>query len=345
MADIAQAENTEALERLYDVLGSRNLKPLWTMEGALTPEPSTQMIPYLWRYAEVKDFISQAGGLISAEDAERRVLAFVNPGTAAHEVARATDTLWAALQLVLPGEVAPGHRHNAAALRFIIEGEGAYTIVDGYRYPMEHGDLVLTPNWSWHEHGHEGGTPMLWLDGLDIPMVHSMHLVFADFSGGPAGPARTAQPSSFNSEFVPRWESAPTSKPLIYKLADIERVFDRLQDEAGSPYDDLIVEYQDPTTNQPVLPTISAYMQKLRAGVETRAHRHTSSAVYHVVRGSGRTTIGDTLLEWGPGDTFALPTWAVHKHVNPTDQDAMLFSFSDAPALASLGLLRASEDV
>ena len=210
---------------------------------------------------------------------------------------------------------------------------------------MERGDVVLTPNWCWHEHGNDGHTPMLWFDGLDIPMVHSMRLVFAESDDSPKEPSRLAQVSSATGTIVPAWPAAPPMKPLVYKLSTVEALFDQMRDEPGSPYDDLIVEYRDPTDDQPALPTLSAYMQLLRPGVETQPHRHSSSAVYHVVRGSGRTVVGDTTVEWEPGDTFALPTWAVHRHSNPTSEDAMLFSFSDAPSLAALGLLRSSDEV
>jgi gentisate 1,2-dioxygenase len=343
VTDLVDTDNHQALEDLYGVLAEHNLQPLWTLNGALTPEPATKMVPFLWRYQEAREFIDQAGGLISASDAERRVLAFRNPGTADDELARTTDSLWAAIQLVLPGESAPPHRHNAAALRFIIEGEGAHTTVDGRRYPMEAGDLVLTPNWSWHEHGHDGGTPMIWLDGLDLPMIHAMHMVFAQFGGAPEGPPSDAGPDLVNGRLEPAWAEAPRPRPLVYKLAEVEAALDAVRDAPGDPYDDLVIEYRDPRTNRSVLPTMSAYMQLLRPGIQTQTHRHSQSAVYHVVRGSGSTAIRDTTLTWGPGDTFALPTWAPHSHANPSGDDALLFSFSDAATQAALGLLRASD--
>lgn len=310
------------LDELYGVLAERNYEPLWTIKGALTPAPQTQMVPFLWRYEEVRDLILQAGGLISAEEADRRVLAFKNPGTGDHEIPRTTDTLWAAIQLVMPGEVAPPHRHTPAALRYIIEGEGAFTAVDGQRVEMEAGDFIITPNWTWHEHGHEGQGPMLWLDGLDLPMVHTLHLVFAEFTGTPP-----AQP--------------PAPRTLVWKLAEVEAALAELASSEGSPHDDLILEYRDPADpDRPLMPTLTAYMQMLRPGVETEAHRHTSSAVYHVVRGSGWTEIDGKRLRWGVGDTFAVPVWAEHRHANPGDSEALLFSFSDRPAIESLGLLR-----
>lgn len=332
-----------SLEELYAVLPDRNYEPLWRIKGALTPTPATQMVPFLWRYEEAKRLILDAGDLISAEDAERRVLAFKNPGTSPHEIARTTDTLWAAIQLVLPGEVAPPHRHSATALRFIVEGEGAYTVVDGRRCDMDAGDFLLTPNWSWHEHGHAGSGPMIWLDGLDLPMVNTLKLIFTEHSGAPdAGELPEAAPLLRSGGLQPSWVDAPEATTLAWKLRDVEQALEELRGEAGSPHDDLILEYRDPRTGGPVLTTLSASMQLLRPGTETASHRHTSSAVYHVVRGTGWSQIGDQRLEWGPGDTFALPYWFEHHHGNPTSEDALLFSFSDEPAIRALGLYRES---
>lgn len=330
-----------SLDELYAVLPERNYEPLWRIRGALTPEPATEMVPYLWKYAEAKQLILDAGELITAEDAERRVLAFKNPGTAAHEIARTTDTLWAAIQLVLPGEVAPPHRHTATALRFIIEGTGAYTVVDGRRCDMDAGDFLLTPNWSWHEHGHEGSGPMIWLDGLDLPLVNTLKLIFTEHAGAPEIEALPEASALLRSgALLPRWNAAPDASTLVWKLADVEQALEELRDEPGDPYDDVILEYRDPRTGGPVLATLSASMQLLRPGVETAPHRHTSSVVHHVVRGEGWSQIGDQRLEWGPGDTFALPYWFEHRHANPGSADALLFSFSDEPAIRALGLYR-----
>jgi gentisate 1,2-dioxygenase len=312
-----------SLDELYDALPEHDLAALWTMKGALTPEPVTRMVPHLWRWDEVRGLVLRAGDLVSAKDAERRVLAYRNPGTAEHELARATDTLWAAVQMVLPGEVAPAHRHTPAALRFIIEGGGGYTVVDGERCDMEVGDVVLTPAWSWHEHGNAGETPVLWLDGLDLPVVGATHAVFTE-RGGADAPARPAP--------------AP-----IYKYADALRELDGRRNEDGDPYDDLILEYRDPTSGGPALPTMSAHLQLLRAGTHTAAHRHTASVVYHVAQGTGRSMVEGTRLDWAPGDTFAVPVWAAHEHVSDREDDAVLFSFSDAPVLEALGLLRTQD--
>ncbi len=310
----------------YDRLGPLHYEPLWRMAGALTREPATAMEPYLWPYSQARSLVEEAGALISAEDANRRVLAFRNPGCAPHEIARATDTLWAAVQLVLPGETAPAHRHTPAALRMIIDGSRGYTTVDDQRYEMHPGDLILTPNWTWHAHGHTGDAPMLWLDGLDLPLIHSLHTVFAEFPS-PGDPLPVDNP-----------DGRPQTH--LFPFSDMKRALEDRRDEPGDPFDDIILEYRNPGTGSPVMPTIAAAMQLLRAGAEKRAHRHTHSVVYHAVSGSGRSIVGGKRFNWNAGDTFAVPTWVPHQHLNPGSHDALLFSYSDAPVLQALGLYR-----
>lgn len=309
----------------YERLRATQCAALWRVQGALTPEPVTAMIPYLWRYEEIRALLMEAGGVITPEEASRRVLGFNNPGTAAHEVARATDTLWAALQLVLPGELAPEHRHTPAALRFVVEGEGGYTTVDDELYDMRPGDLILTPNWTWHGHGHTGGRPMIWLDGLDLPLMHSLRNVFAEF---PAGAARPPV--------------APSGRGRVhaFPFETMRAALEERRAEDGDPYDDILIDYRNPETGGAIMPTLSAAMQLLRPGVTTAAHRHTHSVVYHVVEGRGTSVVGSRRLDWAKGDTFAVPIWATHRHVNPTAADALLFSFTDAPVLEALGLAR-----
>jgi gentisate 1,2-dioxygenase len=347
MQRLHPASDIATLDDLYRELPGHALAPLWRMQGALTPQPVTRMVPHVWRWEDVRPLIARAGDLISAQDADRRVLAYVNPGTPEHELGRATDTLWAAVQLVLPGEVAPPHRHTPAALRFIVEGHDGYTVVDGDRLPMEVGDLTLTPNWTWHEHGNAGDAPMLWLDGLDVPMLASLRAVFAEFGEPIAAappPARKATRSIRTGELLPRHGSSePDARVLTYRFEDAMASLDALRDDEGSPYDDLLLEYRNPLTNGPVLPTMSAYLQLLRPETHTRAHRHTASVVYHVAEGAGHSIVDGTRLDWTKGDTFAVPVWAPHEHVNESSSDAVLFSFSDAPALEALGLLRTQD--
>ena len=167
---IGVPKKTSEREAFYERLSIHSVAPLWErLAGMLTPEPNTSAVAAIWRYDDVRPFIMEAGEMITAEEAERRVLMLENP--ALRGQARITQSLYAGLQLILPGEIAPSHRHTAAALRFIVEGEGAYTTVDGEKTIMRPGDFVITPAWTWHDHGNDSDEPMVWLDGLDIPMV------------------------------------------------------------------------------------------------------------------------------------------------------------------------------
>src|SRR5204863_5882568 len=100
-------------------------------------------------------------------------------------------------------------------------------------------------------------------------------------------------------------------------------------ERGADPFDDAIVEYVDPETGRPVLPTMGCYLQMIRPGVETVSHRQTSTAIYHAVRGSGQTTIGDACYEWEAGDCFVVPPTAPHRHANRASEPAILFSLQD----------------
>src|SRR5216684_9084745 len=177
--DHAAPVRTPEREAFYNELAPRNMAPLWEVLRALiTREPATPCVPVLWRYDEVRPYLMRSGALITAKEAERRVLILENP--ALKGKASITHTLYAGLQLILPGEVAPCHRHAQSALRFVLEGEGAFTAVDGEKAVMRPFDLVLTPSWQWHDHGNTSAQPMIWLDGLDIPTVQLFDASFAE---------------------------------------------------------------------------------------------------------------------------------------------------------------------
>ena len=197
-----------SLERraFYDRLGAKGATPLWEVLGNLiTAEPRTSCLPALWRFEELRPLLLEAGELISAQEAERRVLVLENPGFAG--ASRITHSLYAGLQLVMPGEVTSLHRHTATAIRFIIEGEGGYTTVNGERAWMRPGDFILTPCWTSHEHGNPGGTPVVWLDGLDVPIVNLFDTSFA-------GP-------------VPPGELEPPPREFAYPYAENREALDR----------------------------------------------------------------------------------------------------------------------
>src|SRR5215470_5626704 len=172
-------ETTEEFLEFYKRLDQKNAAPLWESLAELVPVlPRPRSAPTIWRYDEIRPFVMESGKLITAKDAERRVIILENPGVRGSS--QITDTLYAGLQLILPGEIAPTHRHTASALRFIIEGGGAYTAVDGERTTMHPGDFILTPSWTYHDHGNPGSDPVVWMDGLDIPLVNTFDTSFAE---------------------------------------------------------------------------------------------------------------------------------------------------------------------
>lgn len=342
---VEQAPGAIDAEAFYAGLGRFNVHPLWRQPGLLPPEPVSKAVPFVWRYAELRDLLLQAGQVVDAEEAERRVLMLINPGLDGRPAA--TTNLYAGLQLVLPGEVAPAHRHAASALRYVIEGVGAYTAVNGERQVMLPGDLVLTPNWAWHDHGNETDDPMIWLDGLDLPMINAFEANFFDRSAETSQELTRPDNASthlYAGRLKPVWESwnEPYSPVFCYPWSETERALADLTGESpGSPTDGILLEYTNPRTGGPVLPTLGCRIQSLTAGRHTDAHRHTASAVYHVVRGHGSSVVAGERLEWKERDTFAVPGWAVHEHVNGSaDEAAILFSFTDEPVLRVLGYYR-----
>jgi gentisate 1,2-dioxygenase len=332
-------------EQFYGDLPQFNLRPLWSvLSEALTPEPRVRSVPYLWRWRDVRPRILRAGELVTAEEAERRVLMLLNPGLEGQIAA--TATLFAGVQLILPGEIARTHHHTPSAVRFIIEGEGAYTTVNGEQALMRKGDYLTTPNWTWHDHGNESDQPVIWLDGLDIPFVTNLDAVFYEEFGEERQPlVRPADDSirRWGSNLRPVWEKPPGdglySPILNYRWETSLGALHELRGDKGSPYDGITMEYINPYTGGPSLPTMAAYLQLLRPGERTLSHRHVASTVYHAAEGGGSSVIAGERFDWEEGDTFVVPAWAWHEHAS-AGGEAVLFSFSDRPILRAFGLDR-----
>jgi gentisate 1,2-dioxygenase len=305
---------TDTLARLFAEAAAVDAQPLWTvMDAMVPPRPQPKAVPHVWRYEALRPLLERAGALVGTEDAERRVLMLVNPALAPPHT---TDTLYAGLQLILPGEIARAHRHVAFALRFIVEGEAAYTAVGGQKVAMRRGDLVLTPSWEYHDHGHEGTGPMVWLDGLDLPVYQFF-------------PANFAQP--YAEERFPSSE-APPDTHLRYPWADMQA---RLQAEDG-PYS--YAEYEHKQTGGPISRVIGAAAERVVGGGSSPTRRETAGVVYHVYKGRGFTIAGETRLDWEKGDTFCIPSWTPYRH--EAAKDTYLFRYDDRPVLEALGAYR-----
>lgn len=342
---MTMTHRTAPADEYYAGLQPLDVAPLWASLGSLLPsEPVSAAVPHLWRYADVRPALLEAGDVVSAEEAERRVLMLMNPGL--DGAAAATGTLYAGLQLVLPGEIAGAHFHSQCALRFIVEGGGGYTTVAGERAIMHPGDMIITPSGAIHDHGNEGDGPMIWLDGLDMPIVKFFEARFFTDLGHEAQPlsrpidatSQTLASARLNPPSARDW-SRPYSPLIHYPWIQTEAAL-RGALEAGetTPTDGVVLEYVNPYTGGPVMPTLGCAIQLLPAGTRTAAHRHTSSQVFHVARGSGTTVIDGAPIAWEERDTFALPAWAPHHHVVDGPDEAILFSFTDEPAVRALGL-------
>ncbi len=333
-----------------DGLSRFKVGPLWKVLGQiLTPEPQTRAVPHLWSWQELRPQFLRSGEVVTAAEAERRVLMLLNPGLKGRVAT--TTTLYGGLQLILPGEIARTHRHTPDALYFIMEGEGAYTVVDGDKMTMAPGDFVLTPNWTWHDHGSEGDHPVVWLDGLDIPLVSLLENIFTQAFPQEAQPVTKPLNTSVaiygRGGLLPSWQRAVNkgrSGLLKYAWTDAYDTLMSLGKDEESPFDGSLLEYVNPLNGGPSLSTMASFLQHLRPSQNTRTHRHSTSTVYLAVQGHGRTLIDGRACDWAPGDVFALPLWAAHSHQNRSaSHDALLFSFSDAPVMCALGWYREQE--
>jgi gentisate 1,2-dioxygenase len=329
----------------YGELRNEGMEALWNaLSSVAQKEPRVESKPFIWKWKTVRRQILRAGDLVTPQEAERRVLMLINPAHTVRSL-RTVGHMYAGIQLILPGETADSHRHTPAAQRFIIEGDGAYTTVNGERTTMKKGDYVTTPNWCWHDHGNESSSPMIWLDGLDIPFVNMLDAnFFEEYGDGDVQPVTKPSEDSHRRwarNLRPAWQDAgQANTPILnYRWESARQTLHDLREDAGSPYDGILLEYINPVTGGPTLPTMSACLQLLRKNEHTKAHRHTSSTVYHVAEGGGFSVIGGERFDWEEGDTFVVPSWVPHEHAS-AGGEAVLFSYSDKPILSAFNLYR-----
>ncbi len=344
MGSIGEQSTVKNTLDFYNRLSKKKMAPLWeVLSDLVTPEPASICVPTLWQYRDIRPLIMEAGSFITAKEAERRVLILENPGLLGQS--RITRSLYAGLQLILPNELAPSHRHTQSALRFVIEGKGAYTTVGGERTNMLPGDFIITPQWSWHEHGNDSDEPMVWLDGLDIPIVQLFEASFAEVGSNqhqiPSRPAGDSL-ARFGSGLLPvdHPKKAMTSPVFNYPYERTREALENMRKlNEWDPCHGLKMKYINPVTGEYAMPTIAVFMQLLPQGFKTNNYRSTDGTVYVCVEGNGRTVAGDRTFVWERHDTFVIPSW--HKHFHETEEtDAVLFSFSDRALQEKIGLWR-----
>jgi gentisate 1,2-dioxygenase len=330
-------------DAFHKLIHEHHMWGLWEIASQMTPHPRPEAVPHQWRWSLLQRVIEESATAVPVGD-ERRAMQLFNPGLNGQWAT--TSTLIAAVQVLLPGETARAHRHSPAAIRFILQGNGAYTAVEGEKVLMREGDLVLTPSWQWHDHGNETKEPVVWMDGLDVPLVKSLNAMFfemnAEWRAPAAKPANGSKALYGSGRLNPTWvaERSKFSPLMLYSWDQTLEALHALREREGSPHEGISLEYTHALTGGPVMPTIGCRVQLIRKGEKLKPFRVAASSVFCVRQGGGRSVIGGKAFEWGKGDIVAVPSWAPQEHASTGAEDAILFSISDRPVLEALGLYR-----
>lgn len=335
---MSQLGTLEELPKEYrDSLSGLNLQPLWPNLRALLPhgKPGRRTQPALWRYQDIRPLLLKAGDLTPIEKAERRVLALANPGLGLENM-MATPSIYIGMQLILPNEKAPNHKHTPSAVRCVVEGSGGFTTVQGEKCPMEKGDLILTPAGTWHEHGHEGKGPVVWMDALDLPLVYYLEASYAIEAPSQAlrNELDSSQTRYRRAGLVPyaSLNAARAPYPLTrYPWTEVREALLAMIREvpSGAP---AWLAYVNPETGFECLPALGFSAMMVRAGETVKLPRRSCSGVLHVIEGEGTADIDGTALTFGEDDTFVVPTHANVRLDNGSNKNPLcLFLVDDAP--------------
>ncbi|MCJ9703116.1 gentisate 1,2-dioxygenase [Bradyrhizobium sp. SHOUNA76] len=348
-AIMAPTADTPERRAFYDKIDKKNLTALWlSLAELVTPEPKSACAPASWRFNDIREYMLEAGNLITAKEAERRVLVLENPGLRGQS--KITTDMYAGVQLVLPGEVAPAHRHTQSALRFVLEGQGAYTAVNGERTVMHEGDFIITPPWAWHDHGNPSSDPIFWLDGLDIPVVQFLDASFAEHLDVDEQPILRPEgdcQARYGANLLPvdHKTGGGTSPVFNYPYARTREVLEKMRRSGQwDPCHGLKMRYVNPITGNHAMATMATFIQLLPKGFSTSAYRSTDATVVVPIEGRGRSVVTnrageDFVIEWTKRDIFVVPSWHRVRH-EAGGADAVLFSYSDRPIQEALHLFR-----
>ena len=350
-----QPDDTPELRALYRAFEEQSLMPLWTQRGDLMPgHPKPQAVPHVWKWSDLLPLAEASGKLVPVgRGGERRAIGLANPGLAPH--AYVSPTLWAAIQYLGPKETAPEHRHSQNAFRFVVEGEGVWTVVDGDPVRMSRGDLLLTPGWRFHGHHNDRDAPMAWIDGLDIPFSQQMDVGFFEF-----GADRVTDYATPNFSRGERLWGHPGLRPLSglqdtvssplaafrWEYTDRALTEQLLLEDEGEPATvepgHAAIRFVNPTTGGDVMPTIRCEFHRLRAGTATPTRREVGSTVFQVFDGKGEVIIAGKSHALEKGDMFVIPSWVPWSLAATSGFD--LFRFSDAPIMERLAFMRTATE-
>ncbi len=327
-----------AQDDFHAAIEKASVSPLWERfkKGAQPTEPES-LPPHIWRWEELSRLTERAAHEVPMEDVERRVLTLVNPHID-RDLLATTKNLVGAIQTLLPGETAEAHRHNGNALRFMLAGSGAETVVDGKTCIMGERDLILTPNWSWHGHVHGGKERVVWFDALDIPLFRHMNAAFYE-EGPPANTPPQMPDSAFASGGITPEGDGPTPPYSPMFRYPWQAVLQALDAMPAADDGSRKLRYTNPVTGGPAMTLTELYVLALAGNRETAPYRTTSDAICVVAEGAGSSRVGEHELTWSRNDIFTLPSWNWISHVATSD-DAKLFMVTDRDALSRLGMLR-----
>ncbi len=333
-------------QQFYDKLAPQNLAPLWeALKGLVPPEPQSKFVPHAWHFGPTRKLLMEAGDLLTAEEAERRVLVFENPSMPGGS--RITATMYSGMQLIMPGEIAVAHRHTASALRFVLEGSLGYTAVAGERTTMERGDFVITPNWAWHDHGQENDKPVIWIDGLDLHIINFFETAFSEHLN-----SKMQMVEKREGESDARWGSnmAPftatqspfgaTTPIFNYRYSKSKPALMTIVGAADKPDPHMAyaMRYTNPVDGGWPMPLIAAWLTHYPKGFETKESRSTDGQTMIVVEGEIEVEAGGKTFTCGESDVVAVPSW--HWRRVRASKDAIVFTFSDRSAQEKLAIYR-----
>ena len=347
----SRVKDNEELLDYYKELEEFSATAFWKRANDIEPwEPVTRYNPTIWKYSDLRDLVLKSAELVKPEEAGRRVVVLMNDSEAGRKHTASVGWLFSGLQVMKPGEITPAHRHMASAQRFIMEGGGAYTVVDGHEIELEKNDYVLTPNGCWHDHGvFKNGRVSIWQDGLDIPLMNSLETNFYEVYPKEVQEKdypTNDSPNIFGTTGMLPADSMSWSKPysplMVYRWEDTKNgLYNLSKASEGSLYDDYILRYSNPTTGGWAMKTMGAHMQMLKPKRHTKAHRHTGNVMYNCAGGEGYSVIGGKRFDWVEHDIFCVPSWVWHEHVNLSNsEEAFLYSFNDFPVMQSLSIYK-----
>ena len=338
----APTSDAATRQKYYDRIAPQALTPLWeVLKGLVPAEPKSKAAAHVWHYSQVRPLLLEAGKLLTAEEAERRVLVLENPALPGQS--RITPSMYAGVQLVMPGEVAPAHKHTASALRLVLESDGGYTAVAGERTTMKRGDFVITPNGAWHDHGQEKGSPIIWVDGLDLHMINFFESGFMEHHNEKSQTITKTEGysvSQYGSGLVPMTEHSPfgMTSPIFNYTYERSRaaLMDIVSQSKPDPHAGHSLKYVNPLTGAWAMPTIATWLTQMPKGFESKQQRSTDGRTVILIEGELSLTVDGKAMAMGESDIAVVPSWAWTSM--KASKDAIFFTFSDRSAQEKLGI-------